>query len=99
MTASQSRRAPLRAMRRHEPGEAIAAQVEALRPFLGQNPAERRARLGRLLRSERRAARCGIGYDAARHAALRRLAAEIMPNAKKAAAPSATTFRKGNRED
>ncbi|MBS7542038.1 hypothetical protein [Ancylobacter oerskovii] len=86
-------------MRSHEPAEEIAARAAALRPFLGQG-AERRARLARLLRAERRAALTGIGYDAARHAALRRLenerraderrADERRADVKKAAAAPAT---------
>lgn len=66
----------IRAIRSEEPEEAIAGRAAALRPFLGQSVEERRATLRRLLRIERRAARCGVGYDALRHAALRRLLTE-----------------------
>ncbi|MCB4768956.1 hypothetical protein LGR54_10100 [Ancylobacter sp. Lp-2] len=76
MRYSQPRRATLRASRDHDAAEAIAARVAALRPFLGPDIGERRTRLARLLRIERRAALSGIGYDPARHAALRRLEAE-----------------------
>lgn len=93
MRRTQPRRAAVRAMRLHEPAEAIAAKVAALRPFLGHGLAERRARLARLLRAERRAALTGIGYDATRHAALRRLDAETAADMKKAAAGTATAFR------
>ncbi len=70
---------PIRAVRSDEPAEAIAARAAALRPFLGRSSEERRINLCRLLRMERRAARCGVGYDALRHAALRRLLAEAEP--------------------
>ncbi|GAB4072347.1 hypothetical protein KHC28_26455 [Ancylobacter sonchi] len=83
MRPSQPRRASLRAQRSQEPGEAIAARVAALRPFLGRDLAERRARLARLLRAERRAAHSGQGYDATRHAALRRLEAEMAADIRK----------------
>ncbi|MCK0209054.1 hypothetical protein MWN33_13540 [Starkeya koreensis] len=66
----------IRAMRSEEPAEAIAARAEALRPFLGRSGEERMRALRRLLRAERRAAGTGLGYDAIRHAALRRLLAE-----------------------
>lgn len=67
----------IRAIRSEEPDEIIAARAAALRPFLGRSAEERRVALRRLLRTERRAARCGFGYDAVRHAALRRLLAEV----------------------
>ncbi|MCK0196378.1 hypothetical protein MWN34_05560 [Ancylobacter sp. 6x-1] len=51
----------------------LAARMETLRPFIGTTPEERRIVLSRLLREQRRAARSGRGYDALRHAALRRL--------------------------
>ena len=66
----------IRAVRSDEPAEAISARAAALRPFLGRSGEERRINLRRMLRLERRAARCGVGYDALRHAALRRLLAE-----------------------
>ncbi|GLK84950.1 hypothetical protein GCM10017653_30200 [Ancylobacter defluvii] len=93
MRRTQSRRATVRAIRMHEPAEAIAAKVAALRPFLGHGTVERRTRLARLLRAERRAALTGIGYDATRHAALRRLDAETVADMKKAATGTATAFR------
>lgn len=67
----------IRAARSEEREDIIAGRVAALRPFLGSPGADRGAALQRLLRAERRAARSGIGYDAARHAALRRLLAEV----------------------
>lgn len=73
---------PIRAMRLEEPDAVIAARVAALRPFLGSAREQRLAALGRLLRQERRAASSGIGYDPSRHAALRRLAAEIEPRSR-----------------
>lgn len=69
----------IRAARSENPDEAIAARVAALRPFLGRTGEERQVALRRLLRAERRAAGTGIGYDAVRHAALRRLLAEAEP--------------------
>lgn len=74
--SSQHRKRRIRAVRLEEPNDAIAARAAALRPFLGRTREERQAALRRLLRTERRAARCGVGYDAVRHAALRRLMAE-----------------------
>lgn len=71
--SSHHRERRIRAARTEEPEDAIAARAAALRPFLGRSTEERRAALRRLLRLERRAARCGVGYDALRHAALRRL--------------------------
>ncbi|MGA0561175.1 hypothetical protein ACO2RV_01915 [Ancylobacter sp. VNQ12] len=55
----------------------IAARAAALRPFIGSTREQRLATLRRLLRQERRAARSGLGYDPSRHAALRRLVAEL----------------------
>jgi len=72
-TAHFPTRRPIRASRLREPDDIIAARAQALRPFLGSDPGGRLASLQRMLREERRAARAGIGYDAARHAALRRL--------------------------
>lgn len=60
-------------MRLKDAAETIKARADALRPFLGTSSDDRLASLRRLLRHERRAARSGVGYDAARHAALRRL--------------------------
>lgn len=74
--SSHHRERRIRAVRTEEPQDAIAARAAALRPFLGRSREERRVALRRLLRTERRAAHCGIGYDAVRHAALRRLIAE-----------------------
>lgn len=79
MTRHHPRR-PIRAMRAEEPDAVIAARVAALRPFLGSTREQRLAALSRLLRQERRAARNGVSYDASRHAALLRLAAEIEPS-------------------
>ena len=76
MSSHQGRRR-IRAVRTEEPEDAIATRAAALRPFLGRTSEERRSALRRLLRTERRAARCGVGYDAIRHAALRRLMAEM----------------------
>lgn len=69
-------RAPIRAMRVEEPAAQIAARAAALRPFMGRTREEQTTTLARLLRQERRAAAHGVDYDAARHAALRRLMAE-----------------------
>jgi len=74
--SSHHRKRRIRAVRTEEREDAVAARAKALRPFLGQTGDERQTALRRLLRTERRAARCGIGYDAVRHAALRRLMAE-----------------------
>lgn len=74
--SSHHRKRRIRAVRTEEPEDAIAARATALRPFLGRTREERQTALRRLLRTERRAARCGIGYDAIRHAALCRLMAE-----------------------
>lgn len=71
------RRRPIRAMRQEDPEAVIAARAAALRPFIGATREQRLATLSRLLRQERRAARGGLGYDPCRHAALRRLVAEI----------------------
>ncbi|HSI38920.1 MAG TPA: hypothetical protein VLA00_00035 [Xanthobacteraceae bacterium] len=76
MPASARLRPRITALRLHEPRALIAARMDALRPFLARDPAVRRAMLARLLRAERRAAMSGVGYDAVRHAALRRLAVE-----------------------
>ncbi|WP_371345243.1 hypothetical protein [Ancylobacter sp. IITR112] len=66
----------IRAARSEEREEIIARRTAALRPFLGPAADEAGATLHRLLRAERRAARSGMGYDPARHAALARLLAE-----------------------
>lgn len=71
----------IRATRSEEPQAMVARRAEALRPFLGATEPERLARLYRLLRSERRAASIGVGYDATRHAALSRLLAEATAKA------------------
>ena len=60
-------------MRLSDARETIAARADALRPFLGLRAEDRLVSLRRMLRQERRAAGSGVGYDAARHAALRRL--------------------------
>lgn len=67
----------IRAARSEERDAIIARRAAALRPFLGRATEEGRAVLRRLLRAERRAAGSGLGYDAARHAALARLLAEL----------------------
>ncbi|WP_425105744.1 hypothetical protein [Ancylobacter sp.] len=67
----------IRAARCEERDAVIARQAAALRPFLGRATEECRTVLRRLLRAERRAAGSGLGYDAARHAALARLLAEL----------------------
>lgn len=82
MAANFTNRRPIRAMRLKDPAETIKARAEALRPFLGNASEDRLASLRRLLRHERRAARSGVGYDAARHAALRRLLDEAAPSSK-----------------
>lgn len=74
--SSHHRKRRIRAVRAEEPNDAITTRAAALRPFLGRTREERQAALRRLLRTERRAARCGVGYDAVRHAALRRLMTE-----------------------
>ncbi|MDQ0347229.1 hypothetical protein [Ancylobacter vacuolatus] len=66
----------IRAARSEERDDIIAGRTAALRPFLGRQPEGQSTTLRRLLRAERRAAGSGMGYDAARHAALRRLLAE-----------------------
>ncbi len=66
-------RGRLRACRAHDPATLVAARMETLKPFVGATPEARRTVLSRLLREERRAALTGAGYDAVRHAALRRL--------------------------
>jgi len=73
---------PIRAMRLNNPAETIAARANALRPFLGLAAEDRLASLRRMLRQERRAAGSGVGYDAARHAALRRLLLESAQSSK-----------------
>ena len=45
------------------------------RPAGGERPLS--PRIGRALRAERRAARCGIGYDPLRHLVLARLARKL----------------------
>ncbi|MDF2621091.1 MAG: hypothetical protein K0S00_3750 [Xanthobacteraceae bacterium] len=74
--SSHHRKRRIQAVRTEEPNDTIAARAAALRPFLGRTREEHQAALRRLLRTERRAAHCGVGYDAVRHAALRRLMAE-----------------------
>ena len=69
-------------MRLNNPAETIAARANALRPFLGLAAEDRLASLRRMLRQERRAAGSGVGYDAARHAALRRLLLESAQSSK-----------------
>ncbi|MCJ8143793.1 hypothetical protein MKI84_12790 [Ancylobacter sp. A5.8] len=76
MRQADRRSGRIRAMRVEDPQATIAARVDALRPFIGGTGEEKLASLRRLLRSERRAARAGGVYDAARHAALCRLVAE-----------------------
>ena len=88
---------PIRAMRLEEPDAVIAARVAALRPFLGSAREQRLAALGRLLRQERRAACSGIGYDPSRHAALRRLAAEIEPPSRSRSDESGTRRKEKGR--
>lgn len=66
----------IRASRAEEREDVIAQRTAALRLFLGRPGDGRAAALQRLLRAERRASHTGVGYDAARHAALRRLLAE-----------------------
>jgi hypothetical protein len=78
----------IRATRSEERDDIINGRVAALRPFLGRPPEGQGAILRRLLRAERRAAGSGMGYDAARHAALRRLLAEA-----ESAAPLASPLR------
>ena len=73
MAAHSRNYRPIRAMRLSDPTDTIAARAAALRPFLGIASGDRLASLRRMLRQERRAARSGVGYDAARHAALCRL--------------------------
>ena len=73
MARNFSTHRPIRAMRLRNAGETITARADALRPFLGASLDDRLASLRRMLRQERRAAGSGVGYDAARHAALRRL--------------------------
>ncbi|TCK31265.1 hypothetical protein EV667_1372 [Ancylobacter aquaticus] len=72
-----SHRPRIRAARSEERDAIIAGRAAALRPFLGRPPDGHGATLQRLLRAERRAAGSGVGYDAARHAALCRLLAEV----------------------
>lgn len=67
----------IRAMRTEEPQQAILARATALRPFLGSSPDEKLVRLRSMLRAERRAAHCGMGYSALRHAALHKLMTEM----------------------
>ncbi|MDQ0302891.1 hypothetical protein [Ancylobacter polymorphus] len=67
----------IRAARSEERDAIIGRRAAALRPFLGRGGEECRTVLRRLLRAERRAAGSGLGYDAARHAALARLLAEL----------------------
>ncbi|MPT23674.1 MAG: hypothetical protein E2577_12120 [Starkeya sp.] len=76
----------IRAARSEERDAIIARRAAALRPFLGHATEEGRTVLRRLLRAERRAAGSGLGYDAARHAALARLLAELDPPPKAGAA-------------
>ena len=76
LTADRPLRRRIRAARSEEREDIIAGRTAALRPFLGRATEDSRATLRRLLRAERRAARSGVGYDAARHAALARLLAE-----------------------
>ncbi|WP_018389841.1 hypothetical protein [Ancylobacter sp. FA202] len=75
-TPASPRPGRIRAARSEERDDIIAGRAAALRPFLGRQPESHGATLRRLLRAERRAAGSGLGYDAARHAALRRLLAE-----------------------
>lgn len=89
MTLTRGRRA-IRSMRSEEPEVAIAARAAALRPFIGITVEERRTALLRLLRQERRASRSGHGYDASRHAALRRLMAEMQAAPDRLRGPGAT---------